>query len=92
MTNSDITTLPEESISRIPNEYLRFSIEKVSGGRDEPITSTNVGQIEIGYGRNQIILLKNGKLLSSYRGDDEKSGHLLRINEAVYAYCADARF
>ncbi|RDH46357.1 hypothetical protein [Zooshikella ganghwensis] len=88
----NITQLPEESISRIPNEYLRLEIETVSDNRDQPITSTNVGQIAIGYGRNQIILLKNGKSLLSYRGDDEGSGHLLRINEAVYVYCADARF
>ena len=88
----NITPLPKESLSRIPNDYLRFGIETLDGDLDSAVTKANVGQIEIGLGRNQLILLKNGKVLSDYRGHDKKSGHLLQISENIYAYCSDARF
>ena len=88
----EITPLPDESRSKIKIEYLRFGIKILDNDLDTPVTKNNVAQIDFGLGRNQVILLKNGSTLTSYRGNDVESGHLRRINETTFAYCADARF
>jgi len=64
----------------------------MSGGFNAEITNKNVGQIDFGRGRDQIIILKNGSKLTSYRGHDEASGHLLKISDSLYAYCANSKF
>ena len=87
-----ISHLPEESISGIERQYLRLNVNKISGDFETEITKENVGQLDFGSGRNRIIILKNGSKLSSYRGHDEASGHLLKINDSLYAYCADSKF
>lgn len=88
----EITPLLDESKSRIRVDYLRFNISTLDNDLDIPVTKKNAAQIDIGLGRNQVILLKNGATLTSYRGHDINSGHLRKINNITYAYCADARF
>jgi len=87
-----ISPLPEEKISGIEINFFRFSVYKVSGDFDAEITHLNVGQIDFGRGRDQIIILKNGAQLKSYRGHDESSGYLLKINDSTFAYCENAKF
>ena len=84
--------LPEESKSRIEQEHFRFGLDKIGGNHKTSIKSDNVGELLFGRGRNSIILLKNGHTLKSHRGNDEASGHLLKINDSTFAYCEDARF
>ncbi|MCU7933195.1 MAG: hypothetical protein KZQ90_20570 [Candidatus Thiodiazotropha sp. (ex Codakia rugifera)] len=88
----EISPLPEESKSRIKVEYFRLHISTLDNGVDTIVTRSNIAQIDFGLGRNQVILLKNGAILTGYRGHDTQSGHLRKINETTYAYCADARF
>ena len=83
---------PEEEKSHIEPVYFRFGLEKIGGDFKDLITRENVGAIRFGRGRNSIILLKNGHTLKSHRGDDEASGHLMKINDSTFAYCSDARF
>ena len=88
----DIKPLPKEKITEIEINYFRLSVDKIDGDFTANITNTNVGQIDFGRGRDQVIILKNGAQLKSYRGHDESSGHLLKINDSLFAYCADAKF
>jgi len=88
----EINPLPDESKSRIRTNSLRFDIDTLKDDLDIPVTKSNVSKIYFGLGRNYVILLKNGATLSSYRDRDEKSGHLKKINETIYAYCEDAKF
>ncbi len=83
---------PLEEFSQIEEKNFRFAITKLGGHSVDPITNENVAYIRFGSGRNSILLLKNGYVLDSHRGHDEASGHLLKINESTYAYCADAKF
>lgn len=87
-----IKSLPEEKITGIGINYFRLSIDKIAGDFETKITNDNVGQINFGRGRDQVIILKNGTQLKSYRGHDESSGHLLKINDSLFAYCANAKF
>lgn len=87
-----IHPLPDEKISGIDRKYFRLSIEKISDDLETEITSKNVGRIEFGRGRNQVIILSNGAHLLSYRGLYQSSAHLLKINESVFVYCADTTF
>ena len=85
-----IHPLPDEKQSGIEEILLRFSADKVSNEFQAPITSDNVNQIVFGRGRNSIIFLKNGHSLQSHQGHDESSGHLLKIDDSLFAYCPDA--
>jgi len=87
-----IEPLPEENITGIEINSFRLSVDKISGDFDTKIINSNVGQVAFGRGRDQIIILKNGAQLKKYRGHDESSGHLLKINDTTYAYCANAKF
>ena len=87
-----IEPIPDEKITGIEKYYFRFNVEKISGNFKAEITSDNVGRIEFGRGRDQVIILKNGAKLESYRGYSEFSGRLLRISDTVFAFCADAKF
>lgn len=88
----DITPLPDPSITNIELKHFRFGVRKIPGNFEDPITSRNVAMFDFGRGRDRVILLKNSERLTSYREHDIESGHLLKINENVYAYCANSRF
>ena len=87
-----INPLPEEKVTGIEIDYFRLSVDKVVGDFEAKITQDNVGQIDFGRGRDQVIILKNGAQLKNYRGHDVSSGHLLKINDTLFAYCANAKF
>lgn len=89
---SIIISPPEEKLSGIKAKIFRIGVSKLSDDVDAEITQKNIGQIEFGQGRNRVIMLKNSAELKSYRGHDELSGHLLKINDATFAYCANAKF
>ncbi len=84
--------LPDESVTGMRNIYYRFSLDKIGDDHKATVTDENISKLIFGQGRNSVILMKNGQVLTSHRGLTEASGHLLKINESVYAYCADAQF
>ena len=88
----NILPLPSPEISGIPHEFLRFSIYKSDAEFKDEITTENVKQLDFGYGRDQIILLKNGAELSEYRGTGIPSKKIVKVNSTTYAYCADSKF
>ena len=87
-----ITPLPNPNITNIELQYLRFYVYKKPGRFEDPITNHNVASFEFSRGRDTVIILKNGELLTSYRGHDLESGHLMKIKNNVYAYCANSKF
>lgn len=88
----NISPLPDANITNIELGALRFNISKKAKSFESPYTSENVTSIEFGWHRDTIIILKNGELITSYRGDDVKSGHLKKVRDNVYAYCANSTF
>ena len=89
---TQIENLPDENITGIEHQYFRLTLQKSEGEFNSDLTKENIRLISIGRGRNKVIILKNGMKLESYRDDEEDSGKLLKVNESVYAYCADSRF
>lgn len=87
-----ITPLPKEKVTGIELNFFRLSLDKITDDVEAEITTNNVGQIDFGRGRDKVIILKNGAELKSYRGHDESSGHILKISNSVFAYCANAKF
>jgi len=87
-----IEPLPNPEISGIPLEFLRLSVYKSSAEYKDKITTDNLTQLDFGHGRDQVIILKNGTMLSEYRGTVVPSRKIVKVNSSTYAYCADSRF
>jgi len=88
----DSLNVPNQELSGIEEQYFRIEIEKFGEDFKSPITKENISKISIGRGRDSVIFLKNGHKISSHRGHDIESGHLMKINDSIYAYCANYRF
>lgn len=77
---------PDEAKSGLPTQYFRLYTERTDSDWATGLNSNNLGLIAFGFGRDAVIMLKNG-YQPKYRDIPFTSPHFTQINDGLYAYC-----